>query len=73
MNSSRSTDLKALVQIPNINNNEQNLNSFAFIWLVNKPFSKLVASVRIHELIQDRGKYPSGIINGLVLLKSINK
>ena len=69
MNSSRSTDLKALVQIPNINNNEQNLNSFAFIWLVNKPFWKLVASVRIHELIQDKGKLPLGNHQWMVTVK----
>ena len=36
MNGSRSADVKALVQILNINNyNKQNLNSFAFISIVN--------------------------------------
>ena len=59
MSGSMSTDMKALEQMLNINNNKQNLNSFVFL-KVNKPFWKIVANVRIHGLIQDKGKIALG-------------
>ena len=66
-------DVKAWGQILNINNNKQNLNSFAFALSINPFENGLIVNIYVFMNIFKIGvKYHSGITNGLILLNSIN-